>query len=255
MQMLQMLRGMLGRQRGRGASISLTWYRRQAEAWLARELPAMLAAADRGARTAQIERLADLANTLGPQPLWSGYPPQGRGPTRQANDVRTARAMGEFYTRLVERRRPDVVVEFGAAFGVSGMYWLAGIEANCAGELLSFEPNAVWARVARENLARIGTRFQLTVGTFEEQVDAVLSAGRRIDLAFIDAIHTPEFVIPQLELVVARASPGALIVLDDVNFSAAMSDCWERIARYRRFVASARLGRRVGIVELSCEPP
>jgi predicted O-methyltransferase YrrM len=254
MQMLQLLRGMLGRQRGRGASISLTWYRRHADAWLTRELPATLAAADRGARTAQIERLAALANALGPQPLWSGYPPQGRGPTRQADDVRTARAMGELFTRLVERRRPEVVVEFGAAFGVSGMYWLAGIEANGFGELLSFEPNEGWARIARENLARIGTRFRLTVGTFEECVDAVLGAGRRLDLAFIDAIHTPEFVMPQLELVVARSRPGVLVVLDEVNFSEAMGECWEQIARDPRFVASARLGRRVGILELAREP-
>ena len=255
MQVVRALRSMLGRRRARQAYPDVTWYRRNGDAWLARELPATLATAGDGARTAEIEELAARANALGPQPLWNGYPPQSRGPTRQADEVRTVRAMGEFYTRLVERRRPEVVVEFGAAFGVSGMYWLAGIEANGTGELLSFEPNAAWASVARENLGRIGTRFRLTLGTFEEHVEAVLGAHRRIDLAFIDAIHTPEFVVPQLALVVARASPGALVVLDDVNFSAAMGECWERIARYGLFVASARLGGRVGIVELAREPP
>ena len=101
--------------------------------------------------------------------------------------------MGELYTRVVERRRPGVVVEFGA--------------------------------------------------------------GRRIDLTFIDAIHTPESVVPQREVVVARSRPGALVILDDVNLSAAMGACPERIARKPRFVASARLGRWVGIVELTPGTP
>src|SRR5688500_9842341 len=167
MRVLQTLRRMLDRHTARPPSIPVTWYRRNRDAWLTHELPAMLAASGGGARTAEIERLAEQANDLGPQPLWSGYPPATRGPTRRADDVRTARAMGELYTRLVERRRPEIIVEFGAAFGVSGMYWLAGIEANGAGQLLSFEPNAAWAHVAQENLACIGTRFRLTVGTFE----------------------------------------------------------------------------------------
>jgi predicted O-methyltransferase YrrM len=231
--------------------IRVQWYRKGADAWLPRELTDEFITPRVGPRAAEIERLAADANELGPQPLWDGYPPQDRGPTRIANEVRTSRAMGNFYTSLVERRRPEAVVEFGTAFGVSGMFWLAGLEANGSGELLSFEPNDVWARVAERNLARIGTRFRLTAGTFEDHIDRVLGVGRRIDLAFIDAIHTPEFVVPQLDLVVARAAPGALIVLDDVNFSPEMERCWDRIARKPRFAATARLGGRVGIVELA----
>jgi predicted O-methyltransferase YrrM len=232
------------------ASIRIHWDRRGADAWLPRQLPTELVTPPAGPRVAEIERLATAANDLGPQPLWDGYPPQALGPTRRANDVRTPPRFGSLYTSLVERRRPDVVVEFGAAFGVSGMYWLAGLEANGAGELLSFEPNGVWADIARKNLARVGSRFRLTTGTFEENIDSVLGA-RRIDMAFIDAIHTPEFVVPQLELVVARSAPGAVVFVDDINFSDEMQACWEKIAREERFAAAARIGKRVGVVELA----
>ena len=82
------------------------------------------------------------------------------------------------------------MVEFGTAFGVSGMYWLSGLESNNFGELLTFDPNEVWAEIARKNLSGISNRFQLVNGTFEDNIDAYLGSDRQIDMAFIDVIHT-----------------------------------------------------------------
>jgi len=159
--------------------------------------------------------------------------------------------MGNLYTFLVQALQPNIIVEFGTAFGVSGMYFLAGIESNHKGQLLTFEPNDVWRNLAVRNLSRISDRFQSTAGTFEENIDKVLPQGQSIDLAFIDAIHTKEFVIPQLEIVMARSSDKAIIILDDINFSASMRECWETVSNDSRFLASAALDERVGILELN----
>ena len=156
--------------------------------------------------------------------------------------------MGRFFSCLVTNRRPSVIVEFGTAFGVSGTYSLFGLESNGGGTLLTFEPNDVWARIAEANLVAIGRRFELTVGTFEENIDRTLSPGERIDIAFIDAIHTSEFVEPQFELVANRIAPGGIVLLDDIDFSADMRSCWDRIRADRRLVASVEVDR-VGIVE------
>jgi len=121
---------------------------------------------------------------------------------------------------------------------------------NQEGELLTFDPNKVWADVARENIARIGNRFKLTIGTFEDNVDKSLSPDRGIDMAFIDAIHTSEFVNPQLDIVIKKSSSKALIMLDDINFSEDMKRCWQNVSADSRFSASAALGNRVGILEL-----
>jgi hypothetical protein len=69
-------------------------------------------------------------------------------------------------------------------------------------------------------------------------------------MAFIDAIHTKEFVVSQLEIVIARSSSKAIIILDDINFSDSMNECWKAVSTDRRFSASAALGERVGILEL-----
>ena len=135
------------------------------------------------------------------------------------------------------------------AFGVSGMYWLSGLEGNNFGELLSFDPNEVWAEIAKKNLSGISNRFQLVNGTFEDNIDAYLGSDRQIDMAFIDAIHTSEFVFSQFEIVVARLAPNGIVLLDDIYFSEDMKYAWKTMALSDRVKASAAI-ERVGIVEL-----
>lgn len=199
-------------------------------------------------RDAVIQRRVAETVALGELPLWQGYG-EGEGATRTPGTVSTETHVGRFYADLVQRLQPSVVVEFGSAFGVSGMYWLAGLEAAGDGHLFSFEPNKRWAGVAEANMAAVSGRFTLTADTFEESVDAVLD-DRRIDLAFIDAIHTSEFVEPQFEIVASRLSPNGVVVLDDIAFSDDMRGCWERLSRDPRVIAAGTATRRVGLLQL-----
>jgi predicted O-methyltransferase YrrM len=233
-------------------TIPITWHARDPASWLARYFEGPVAGSTPSAFSARIEALAAATHRLGPQPLWQGYGKDNRlGPTRTPNQVRTASALGDLYSAIVHARRPSTIVEFGTAFGVSGMYFLAGLEQSEHGVLFTFEPNEIWAELARANLSAISARYRLTIGTFEQHVDASLGPHERIDLAFIDAIHTPAFVLPQLELVLARCRPGALLLLDDIHFSPEMRACWQRVAADERFRASLALGERVGLLELA----
>ena len=200
-----------------------------------------------GSDLARVEALAARTEAMGATPLWEGYEAGG---VRTPSQVRTDIAMGRFYTFIVTERRPKLIVEFGTAFGVSGMYWLAGLKRNGSGHLLTFEPNERWAAAARANLTEIGSRFTLTPGTFEDNLAVVDRFPERIDIGFIDAIHTSAFVLPQLELVAARAAPGALIFFDDITFSDDMQDCWRTIAARPHYAAAAEIGNRVGVIEL-----
>ena len=202
-----------------------------------------------------IERRAWETEELGPQPLWSGYREIADYPTdaegaRSSREVRSDARMGRFYAWLAAQRYPEVIVEFGTAYGVSGMYWLAGLNAARGGTLLTFEPNATWAAIADRNLAAISDRYTLTVGTFEDNADPVL-AGRIIDIAFVDAIHTGAFVRSQYAILRKHMQAGGLVLFDDVDFSDDMAACWSEIAVAPDVVASARIGKRLGIVELS----
>ena len=78
-----------------------------------------------------------------------------------------------------------------------------------------------------------------------------MNEGETIDIAFVDAIHTSEFVTPQVELLITLLAPGGLIVLDDISFSDDMCQCWNRWAHDPRVAASVAVGNRVGILEFA----
>jgi len=192
--------------------------------------------------------------TLGEQPLWSGYQKVEKYPfpttgNRTLDQVRTSYGLGQTYAWLTAQRRADIVVEFGTAFGVSGMFWLTGMEIAATGRLMTYEPNEIWANIAEQNLAAISDRFILTRGIFEELAAETLELNS-IDIAFIDAIHTSEFVFSQYELLLPFMKNDGIILFDDIDFSPDMKACWKDICRRSELESSAELGRRVGIVEL-----
>lgn len=204
---------------------------------------------------AVIEQRAADTERLGAQPLWDGYarlphyPRAAANTTRSSNQVPTARTLGRLYAALVARRRPSAIVEFGTAFGVSGMYWLAGLELAGGGHLYTFEPNVVWAEIAERNLRAISTRFTLTRGTFEDNAAAML-APASVDIAFVDAIHTSAFVFAQYRILAPLMRPGGLVFFDDIRFSDDMWTAWQTLAAMPEAAAAAMLSGRVGVIEL-----
>lgn len=193
-------------------------------------------------------------NRLGQRPLWKGYEevrdyPRSTTGARTPDQVQTAEDIGAFYTWLAGVRKPDAIVEFGAAFGVSGMFWLTGLHIAGAGRLMTYEPNDVWANIAEDNLRAISDKFVLTRGIFEERAAETL-ATRSVDIAFIDAIHTSEFVYRQYDVLKPYLKENALVLFDDIGFSADMNRCWQDLATRAEVVSSFQIEGRVGLVEL-----
>ena len=143
------------------------------------------------------------------------------------------------------------MVEFGSAFGVSGMYFCAGLEASQTGHLYTFEINRDWADIAERNIRSVSDRFTITRGAFEEEVASVVAGP--IDLALVDGIHTYEFVTRQFEILKPRMSRAGLIAFDDIDFAkpgTRMHEAWTDIAGTDEIVAAVEVQGRLGLVEL-----
>jgi predicted O-methyltransferase YrrM len=237
------------------------WHRRNDISWLGQVLPDGGIKVPTLPRARDIEDVANWIEGLGEQPLWSGYraaydrnpeTPWARSEmTRRPNQVRTQQEIGLFFAWLAMQRHRSLIVEFGTAFGISAMYWMAGIEAAGGGRLLTFEPNERWHAIAADHLRRFNPNIVAVLGTFEERIDDYLRDGEKIDVAFVDAIHTCEFVSTQVELLIPRLAPGGLILLDDISFSDDMKSCWQRWADDPRVVASVAVANRVGVLEFA----
>ncbi len=200
---------------------------------------------------ALIERATKETDAVGDRPLWSGYKEiknysRGTRETRKPQQVRINATTGRFFSWLASARKDPQVIEIGTAFGVSGMYWLAGIG---EGHLYTFDPNPDWTLLARDNLGTVSPRFTLTVDTFEHAGPGLIGPATA-DIALIDGIHTREVVHQQLEILMPMMKAGGLILFDDIVFSDSMRTCWAEISSSSVFAASGTIGRRTGIVEL-----
>ena len=242
----------------RGA-LPLAWHRREPDSWLCQNLPERSLAVPALDRMREIERIASSINALGPQPLWEGYratyqhspdvPWAQAALSRTPDQVRSQAEIGCLFAWLAATRRPQLIVEFGTAFGISALYWSAGLDQAGAGRLLTFEPNEIWHAIAAARLREFSSRATPVLGIFEEKIADYLKQGETIDIAFVDAIHTSDFVTPQVELLITRLSAGGLIILDDISFSDDMRRCWQRWADDRRVAASVAVADRVGVLE------
>lgn len=235
--------------------LNLVWLKKSDSSWLASNLGSMPTFTP--PRPYLAFRIADLTRSmdgLGPMKVWGAYADvevsKRLGLTRKPAEVSTPQNLGYLYAWMAKARRPAVIVEFGSAFGVSGMYWLSGLESASCGEMLSFEANPEWAGIARANFSKIGTRFTLCIGTFQDNILAGLR-GRKIGIAFIDGIHTSEFVSQQFEIIKSSLEPGGIVIFDDVNFSWDMARFWKGVALLPGIRASVELNGCVGIVEVS----
>jgi len=227
--------------------VGIRWEKKQPESWLAEAIAGPEFHIPLPADYLKIEKLADHTESLGQMPLWEGYGQTGA--TRDCSSVRSSAVIGSMYAWLVRKWKPAVIVEFGTAFGISGMYWLSGIKSERKGQLFTFEPNQKWAQIARNNLSAIDTRFILTEGAFEDNVDSVLK-DQKIDIAFIDAIHTSDFVLSQFQLVCDRSRRPALVLFDDIDFSEDMLSCWAKVVAQPEVVNAFSVNQHMGVVEI-----
>lgn len=181
---------------------------------------------------------------LGRQPIAAEYDlPDAKFSPR---DVSSPSFQGDLYAWLVTQRRPETIVEFGAGFGVSGMYFAAGLEENQFGHLYSYEINEDWAQVAERAIGEVSTRFTLTRGAFEDHIRDIPG---RIDLAFVDGIHTYDFVMNQWRILQPLMAPGGLVLFDDISYGQGMREAWLEIAGSPLVAGAAEFRNRLGLLE------
>ncbi|BAN31115.1 class I SAM-dependent methyltransferase [Mycobacterium avium subsp. hominissuis] len=217
--------------------LELKWIKRGGRiASLPRRLPP-------AARKSGIESSARGTDKLGALPLAEAYGQPGA--TRKPKQVRAASWQGDLYAYLVRWRDPGIVVEFGSAFGVSGMYLSSELR---RGWLYSFEINPSWADIAERNIKSVTDRCTLTRGAFEDHVDDIPGP---IDMALVDGIHSYDFVARQWQLLKPRMAPGGWVLFDDIDFNPGMGKAWQDICAEPHVVGAVEVSKRLGLIELA----
>ena len=195
-----------------------------------RELPSLLAAAGAPERD-HGERLAEATKAA----TWMSLPP----------------VWGRFLMRLVRELEPRSCLELGTGFGLSTAYQAAALELNGEGRITSLDQDAL-TEIARPGLERLGLadRVELVGGWIEDTLPAALDGAAPVEYALLDADHTEEGTLSAFDAIAPHLGDGAVVVLDDVNWTDGMRRAWAAVAKRDGVAATVGL-RRVGIAVVS----
>jgi predicted O-methyltransferase YrrM len=155
---------------------------------------------------------------------------------------------GRFLMRTVRELAPRSCLELGTGFGISAAYQAAALELNGTGALTTVERDEGLGGVAEAGLARLGLegRVELRLGQ-DDSLGSVLEPMGSVDYAFLDADHTAEGTLAHFATLLPHLREGAIVVIDDINWSDGMSRAWKSIAGNERVSWKLEL-RRVGII-------
>jgi predicted O-methyltransferase YrrM len=148
---------------------------------------------------------------------------------------------------LVREARPARCLELGSNLGLSAAYQASALRLNGTGLLVTLEGAEPRARLARQNLARLGLdNATVVTGEFRNTLAGILEVDPPVDFAFIDGHHDEHATREYFERIAARAAPTAIIVLDDISWSDGMKRAWRSIRSDSRVALAVDL-RVIGL--------
>jgi hypothetical protein len=96
--------------------------------------------------------------------------------------------------RIINYYQPKTILELGTSFGITTSYLAAG---NAKAKVYTIEGSPAIAAIAAKTFNRMGLKnIELTQGSFDKELPALLKKINTFDLAFIDGNHRKE---PTLE--------------------------------------------------------
>lgn len=216
-------------------------------------------------RAIETRRLALLADDAPIERVDYGVLPDGMSDPEAGVPIKTtigkvARASksapwGELLFYLVRQRRPMHVLEMGTCVGMSASYIAAALELNGQGRLVSIEGASSVAAIARETFQRLGypDRVEVVEGSFHRALTSTVDAWAPLDLVFIDGHHDGPATFEYYKFIRSRSSPNALLLFDDIQWSASMREAWALIVAAESPASTVDLGD-VGIVQTASSP-
>ena len=140
---------------------------------------------------------------------------------------------------LVRAFKPRVILELGCCVGISASYQAAAQQLNGFGKLWTFEGASELAAVARQHLAELDLA-QVTVveGRFQDTLAPTIAVTAPIGCAFVDGHHDEDATLAYFAQLLPHLTPRALLIFDDIDWSAGMTRAWKRIAADPRVTIS-----------------
>jgi predicted O-methyltransferase YrrM len=144
---------------------------------------------------------------------------------------------GEILRALVLAEHPSRIIEFGTAYGLSGLYLASGFNGN-GGSMVTIEFNPEVADVAQQNFNEAQLPVQVLSGKVE---DVLRGLDGQFDMVFLDA--NKDGYLKQLLAGQHLWHRGTVVVADNVTDRAEeMQDFLAYISKFPHFTFNTQCG-------------
>jgi len=166
---------------------------------------------------------------LGIEDMGAGSVYAGTG-LRKISDIARRAAkpprLGQLLFRIAHHYQPATVLELGTSLGLSTAYLATGAP---GARVISMEGSGPIIETAAENLHLLGVDAELLQGNFDVLLEPLLEKIGPVGLAFVDGNHRYEPTLRYFHLLMAHMSAPAVLIFDDIHWSADMERAWAAI--------------------------
>ena len=177
-----------------------------------------------GGADAAVEREGDGATGVGDER--SGVPMRMRKISDIARRAAKPPRLGQLLFRIAHHYQPATVLELGTSLGLSTAYLATGAP---GARVISMEGSGPIIETAAENLHLLGVDAELLQGNFDVLLEPLLEKIGPVGLAFVDGNHRYEPTLRYFHLLMAHMSAPAVLIFDDIHWSADMERAWAAI--------------------------
>ncbi|MEZ4776160.1 MAG: class I SAM-dependent methyltransferase [Bacteroidia bacterium] len=133
---------------------------------------------------------------------------------------------GNLLYRLCQHFQPGTCLELGTNMGISSLYQLAALKNS---RFITLEGSSALAEIAQKNIEDFGFQAEVHVGEFSALLAKLDLSEIKPDYVFLDGNHRYEPTISYVQTILPHISPGGILILDDIYWSAEMKKAWETI--------------------------
>jgi predicted O-methyltransferase YrrM len=137
---------------------------------------------------------------------------------------------GNLLQNIIRKKRPQVGVEVGLAFGISTLYILEAFKEVGAQKLIGMDPaqqDDYWRGGGLRNIETAGYAdlYEFHENTSQQVLPELVKKEQRIDFAFIDGWHTFDHTLIDFFYIDQMLNVGGVVVFDDVGYPAIRRVC------------------------------
>jgi predicted O-methyltransferase YrrM len=163
-----------------------------------------------------------------------------------ARHVAAPPKLGQLLFRMVEHYRPAYILETGTSLGIGTRYMASPGQHKC---LVSIEGDPQTLNIAKRHLQGFDKihLIQADLNDLLPNLGTELQSRNiemeQIDFAFLDANHSYDASIRYFENILPLLHSGSIVVLDDIYWSAGMTQAWHELCLHNKVCISIDLYR------------